>query len=189
MKNALIGVVLISLLSLGCFQEEEEPGSPKWYDPATPANVLRNIAIAFNNCDGDLLRDMISDDFVFYFDPSDVGRVVGGNIIPEYWTYDEFREATMNLFSQAYSVKLTVDADHVGEPGAGTESYYAPEIETFLVVMVDEVSGFSGGSLCDYEFEAYEGKAGGEFWHLTKWTDKKDPRGDSVGIILAYYAN
>jgi len=196
MKKIITLAGALALLAFSCGEEEGvTPQEPDRLEPTSPANVLKDVAIAFNQRDVNLLKAMLGPNFVFYFDPRDVGRDIGGYIIPESWSYDEFREATTNLFSRAHSINLTIDVGHVGEPGAGEKSYSVLDIETSLLVMVDESSGFLGEGFGDYEFEIYQGKTGGKFWRLTKWADKRYHAGDasranevaSVGVILAYY--
>jgi hypothetical protein len=195
-KNLFIGLIVIAFLALACGEEEVTgPQEPDRYMPTSPANVLKNVELAFDNRDINLLTAMLSTEFVFYFDPRDVGRNIGGYIIPESWSYDEFRDAAANLFSRAYSINLTIDVGHVGEPAPGKKSYNAPDVKTSLLVMVDDVSGFLGEGFGDYGFEIYRGKTGREFWRLIKWADHRYRGGDaspankvaSVGIILAYY--
>lgn len=195
MKRMLLLAAALALFGLACSDEEEPAPPPKQFEPSSPVNVLKNVELSFDRRDANLLSAMLGPGFVFHFDPRDVGRDIGGYIIPESWPYDEFREAAANLFSRAHSINLTIDVGHVGEPAPGKKSYSAPDIETSLLVMVDESSGLLGDGSGDYEFEIYQSKTGGEFWHLTTWADQRYRGGDaapanevaSVGIILAYY--
>ncbi|NIT35161.1 MAG: hypothetical protein GTN49_01455, partial [candidate division Zixibacteria bacterium] len=94
MKKLLPLVALIIILSGTACEEEVEPPPP----PAplnTPAEVLKSVEISFNQRDIEILKNSLSPDFVFYFDPDDVGQNPPGSQyrIPESWSYTEFWQA------------------------------------------------------------------------------------------------
>jgi len=88
MKKMVILAAAVALLALSCGEEEGvAPQEPDRFAPTSPANVLKNVGLAFTNRDVDLLKAMLSTNFVFYFDPDDVGQRVPGSqyVIPESW--------------------------------------------------------------------------------------------------------
>ena len=159
---------------------------------------MKNVEMAFNRRNVDLLKNMLSADFLFHFDPADVGQKPPGRkyIIPEYWYYDEFWTATDNMFILAYSISLAIPTKGVGTPAESKTTYRAEKVSLSLRVMVDELSGYvADKGYCDYEFESYAGKEGKKYWRLTAWRDRTCGAFDespgvcptSLGRILAMY--
>jgi len=199
MKKAIIFTIATAMLLLACGEEEGvTPRVPDRGEATTPANVLKNVEIAFNERDINLLKAMLSESFVFYFDPRDVGRSPPGShyVIPESWSYVEFWNAAGNMFRQAYSINLAIPTGRVGTPGENETTYRADNISLSLLVMVDELNGFIvDHGYCNYEFEPYESAAGKKYWRLTGWWDRTSQGYDgspgvepaSLGRVLAMY--
>jgi hypothetical protein len=77
-KKIIIASVAVALLLLACFEEEGvTPRVPDRVEPTSPAHVLRNVEISFNQRDINLLKAMLSADFVFYFE----AKTRPGNLI------------------------------------------------------------------------------------------------------------
>ena len=197
MKKRITLGAAVALLALSCF-EEVPPPPPERPGPNTPANVLENVELAFNNRDVDLLKAMLSAEFVFHFDPNDIGqRAPGGQyIIPEYWSYTEFWNAANNMFTEAYSISLSIPTGRVGTPGENETTYRADKISVSLLVMVDELSGYlADNGYCDFEFESYTSKTDKKYWRLANWWDHTAVLADertgvsppSLGMILALF--
>jgi hypothetical protein len=177
--------------------EPPGPPPPRWPDLTSPANVLRTVEASFNQRDIDLLRKSISPNFVFYFDPRDVGRTppANNNLIPESWPDEWFWNAAHNMFNEAYSINLSINTNGVGEPEPEENTYRADNIDLALLVMVDELNGYVADGYCNFEFESYPTKEGKKHWRITNWWDRTAPvNGKSNGIkpmslgrILATY--
>ncbi|HUV85772.1 MAG TPA: hypothetical protein VMX79_01525, partial [bacterium] len=136
MKKVLIAFVVVAVLALACGEEEGvTPREPDRLEPTSPACVLKNVEIAFNRGDVNLLKAMLSEDFVFYFDPRDVGKNPPGStyIIPESWSYTEFWQVLNKMFRQAYSISLSIPTGRVGTPGENETTYRADNITLSLV--------------------------------------------------------
>ncbi len=197
MKKVIIASLAVALLTLACGEEEGvTPREPDRVEAASPANVLKNVAISFNQRDINLLKAMLSENFVFYFDPRDVGSSPPGSmyIIPESWSYAEFWQAANNMFDKAYSINLSIPTGRVGTPGENETKYKAENISISLLVMIDELNGFvADGGYCNFEFERYEAAGGKKYWRLTAWWDRTSQGYDeysgiapaSLGRILA----
>jgi len=140
----------------------------------TPVNVLKNIAIAYNQRNIELYKKALSPDFVFYFDPRDVGQTPPGSkyIIPESWSYTEDWGATNKMFQNAYSISLSITTSGIGEPGPEETTYLADNVSINLVVMINELNGYQAEKgYCNFEFESYPvGEK--KYWRLTKWWDR-----------------
>ncbi len=174
MKKVIIASITASLLLLACGEEQiTGPQEPDRLLPGTPVEVLKNNELAFTNCDSNLLNGMLSPDFTFYFDARDVGQSPPGSryVIPEYWSRPEFSTAVANMFKKAYSVYLNTIKWRVGQPGAEETEYKAEDLNTALLAMIDEATGYYGEGPCDFAFEKYTSKEGGKYWHLTEWRD------------------
>jgi hypothetical protein len=199
-KKIIIASVAVALLLLACFEEEGvTPRVPDRVEPTSPAHVLRNVEISFNQRDINLLKAMLSADFVFYFDPRDVGQNPPGKPyykIPESWPYTVHVQVSENMFDQAYRINLSIPTSRVGTPGENETTYRADNIPLDLLVMVDEVSGFIiDHGYCNYGFERYESAAGKKYWRLTAWWDRTSQFFDeypgaapsTLGRVLAMY--
>ena len=199
MKKVIIASVAVAVLLIACFEEEGvTPRVPDRVEPTTPANVLKNVAISFNQSDIILLKSMLSESFVFYFDPRDVGQSPPGSmyIIPPSWSYTEFWPALNNMFDEAYSINLSIPTGRVGTPAENETMYSADNVSISLLVMIDELDGFvADNGYCNFEFERYEGAGGKKYWRLTKWWDRTSQGYDeypgiaptSLGRILALF--
>ncbi len=197
MKKAVIGVIVVTALALACGEEEGITRPPP--PPLNlPADVIGAVELSFDQRNIDLLKKCLSPDFVFYFDPNDVGQNPPGSeyVIPESWSYAEFRGAANNMYGQAYSINLSITTAGVGEPGENETEYKAENIKISLLVMVSELEGFiADGGYCNFAFERYETEKGEEYWRLTKWWDRTSEFFDaypgvapaSLGKLLALY--
>jgi hypothetical protein len=191
MKKVIIASVAVALLALSCGEEEGvTPRGPDRLEPTTPATI------SFNQRDVNLLKAMLSESFVFYFDPRDVGQSPPGSryVIPESWSYTEFWRAVGNMFDKAYRINLSIPTDRVGTPAENETTYRADNISLSLLVMVNELDGFiADKGYCNYEFERYEGAGGKKYWRLTKWWDRTSQSSDeypgaaSFGKVLALF--
>jgi hypothetical protein len=198
-KKLIILSAAVALLLLACGEEEGvTPRVPDRYEPTSPVNVLKNVEIAFNQRDINLLKAMLSSNFVFYFDPRDVGQKPPGShyIIPGSWSYNEFRFAVNMALVRAYSINLSTPKSRVGTPGENETTYKAEEITIRLLVMVGGLNGFiADRGYCNFAFERYEGAGGKKYWRLTGWWDRTSQGYDeypgveptSLGRILALY--
>jgi hypothetical protein len=196
MRKVTVGVVVAAaLLPLACGEEEGITRPPPTF---LPADVIDDVEISFNRRDIDLLKSCLSRDFVFYFDPDDVGRKPPGKeyIIPTSWAYTEFWSAAGNMFHLAYAISLYIPANQIGTPKPGENRYKAENVSISLLVMVDELNGFiAEGGHCDFAFEAYYNEQEEKLWRLVGWWDFTSVRADgmpeleptSLGRILALY--
>lgn len=199
MKNVLISLTVITLLALACGEEEgNTTPEPKHLVPTTPAYVLGNVEISFNNRAVNVLTAMLSEDFVFYFDPRDVRTSPPGGIpyiIPESWPRAEFLKAVTNMFAEAPRISFSIETDNVGKPRPEETEYYVEDVPAELLVMLDEVSGYIAYSASTFAFESYRAEGGAKYWRLTEWRDLGDycdeeTRGASpstIGKILAVF--
>ncbi len=165
-----------ALIFTGCLFDPPPDVPPQQPVKMTsPVNVLKNIEIAYNQRNIDLYKRALSPNFVFYFDPRDVGESPPGKtyIIPESWSYTEDWQATNNMFNKAYSINLKISTGKVGEPEAEENTYEAQNIDISLLVMIDELNGFiSDQGYCNFEFEKYKNEESQDRWRLTKWWDR-----------------
>jgi hypothetical protein len=197
-KKVMIAFAAGALLAAGCFEDVPPPRGDR-VEAATPAYVLTNVAVSFNQRDINLLKAMLSESFVFYFDPRDVGQSPPGKPsyrIPESWYYVEFWNAVGNMFDKAYSINLSIATSGVGTPGENETKYKADNVSISLLVMIDDLNGFiADNGYSNFEFERYESPSGKKFWRLTGWWDRTSQGYDeypgaapaSLGRVLALY--
>jgi hypothetical protein len=191
------GVALVA--ALACEDRVHAPTpTPEPTGAESPAEALEAVELSFNERAVKVLASALSENFVFHFDPRDVGQRPPGSqyIIPESWSYTEFWRALNNMFDKAYSINLSTLTNRVGTPGENETKYKADEITIRLVVMVGELNGFiAEEGYCDYEFERYEAAGAKKYWRLTKWWDRTSEFFDaypgvaptSLGRILALF--
>ena len=154
--------------------EDEPPQQPVVM--TSPVNVLKNIEIAYNQRDINLYKKALSPNFVFYFDPRDVGQTPPGNenyIIPESWSYTVDWSATEKMFQNAYSINLAIPTGRVGEPEPEENEYQADNISISLLLMIDELNGYSADKgYCNFKFEKYQNEQSEDRWRLKYWWDR-----------------
>jgi hypothetical protein len=201
MKKLLPILVLASLLApTACEEMYDPPGPPppRRPDLTSPTNVLKTVEISFNECNIDFFKSTLGPNFVFYFDPRDIGRKPPTNnyLIPESWSKEWFWNAAHNMFNEAYSINLSINTNRVGEPEAEENTYEAENVGISLLVMIDELNGYiADGGYCNFAFESYPTKERKKNWRITNWWDRTAPvNGKSNGIesmslgrILATY--
>jgi len=103
-KKILLSGMALTLLALACNEDTVTVNEDYRLLPTSPVQVLKNVEVAFNRRDVNLLKGMLSEGFVFYFDPDDVGQNPPGvpnYTIPESWTYKEFITCVGKLFRKA----------------------------------------------------------------------------------------
>jgi hypothetical protein len=199
-KDPFITLAIVSVLILACGEEEgvTKP-APERLEPTTPAYVLRNVEIAFNQRDINLLKAMLSKDFVFHFDPRDVGGSPPGKPeykIPASWLYNQFWPAASNIFKYASGVNCSIATSRVGAPSENETGYRAEYINISFLVMIDSLNGYiAQQGYCNFEFERYEAASGKKYWRLINWWDRTSQGYDanpgveaaSLGKVLALF--
>jgi hypothetical protein len=177
-RNSLAAAALAAatLTFTGCLFSPPEDQPPQTApEMTTPANVLKNIEVAYNQQLVDKYKEALSTKFVFYFDPDDVGQNPPGStyLIPETWSYTEDWRTTEKMFQRAYRIKLAIPTGNVGEPAPTDTTFRADNVSINLLVMVDELNGYiADQGYCNFEFEKYKNEEGKDRWRLTKWWDR-----------------
>lgn len=162
----------------------------------TPAYALELIEESFNRRSISLLDELLSNGFVFYFDPNDIGSTVGDYEIPESWDRDDFTATCENMFSEADLIELNFNTTDVGDPEEGYIAVTLKDVPTTMLVMVTPAGGYYIEGLCDFEF-ANDTYGGYDNWVVGEWYDftassyfasaTHNPDGVSLGCILAIY--
>jgi hypothetical protein len=179
-----VGLALTVLFS---FTACDDGGTTPLPPPGnTPAQVLEELELAFNDLDAELLERLLDTDFTFHFDEDDVGKDVGGYIIPESWDKEDFLAACARMFSEAYSVDLTVSTANVGDPSEGAAEFTAENVPIDLLVMVDPQNGFQANGFCDFAF-VNDGSSDADNWIIIGWRDYTSDELYSIGSILAWF--
>ncbi len=195
MKKVIIGVIVVTALALSCGEEEGITRPPP---SNVPADTIDAVEISFNQRDIDLLKRCLSPDFIFYFDPDDVGQNPPGStyIIPESWSYTGFWSALYNMLYRAYSINLYISTSRIGIPSEKETRYKAENVSISLLVMIDDLNGFIADvGYCNFAFEAYYNEKEEKRWRLIGWWDFTSAHADeapgleptSLGKILALY--
>ena len=137
MKKILLSGMALTLLVVACGEEEghKEQPIPEY---TSPAKILKTVQISFNQRNIVYLKAALSPNFVFYFDPDDVGQNPPGGskyVIPERWTYTEFWQAVDKMFEFAYGISLTIPAGEIGTPGPEETTYDAKNVNIKILVL------------------------------------------------------
>ena len=193
-SRKVIIILVFALVALVSCDEEIVTYTP---DLSSPYGVLTELVYCFNNHQEDGIINrmdaVLSPDFVFYFDPEDVGDYVGDYEIPVSWTKTEMMSAIRNMFNQAHSIALHIPIlyggeDAFGKPDEGDTTFIRTNVTVDLLVMIDESNGYQAQGFCDFEFT----KDGSGNWPITTWWDKTggallSPMPTPLGIILAMF--
>jgi len=182
-KLSLGIVAAAATLLVACSNE----GGVEPVSEITPEDCVANVEKAFGYGDVNLLKKTLSPDFLFHFNPNDVGAVVNGYTIPRSWTYADFVLATGKMFKFASAVRLAVN--EIPAPTT-TPKFTAQRIPITILVMGDDRNGGRFEySDCDLEFTRYA-TADGVAWRLTGWWDNSLPGYSpmlSIGRLFVYY--
>ncbi len=190
-------IIIVSALALVALISCDEETASYYPDLSSPYGVLTELVYCFNNHQEDGIINrmdaVLSPNFIFYFDPEDVGDYVGYYEIPVFWTKTELMSAVRNMFNQAYSIELQIpildeSEDAFGKPGEGDTAFTRINVYVNLLLMVDESNGYQAQGFCDFEF----GKDGSGNWPITIWWDRTvmvlmTTSPVSLGKILAFF--
>ncbi len=190
-------IIIVSALALVALVSCDEETASYYPDLSSPYGTMVELEYCFNhNQEADIINRMdavLSPDFVFYFDPDDVGTFVGDYEIPVSWTKTEMMSAIRNMFNQAHSIALHIPIlyggeDAFGKPDEGDTTFIRTNVTVDLLVMIDESNGYQAQGFCDFEFT----KDGSGNWPITTWWDKTggallSPMPTPLGIILAMF--
>jgi hypothetical protein len=184
--NRLLTILgIVSLVGAIACEEMYDPPPPppsRWPVPTSPANVLKTVEISFNQRDIDMLKRVLSPNFVFYSNPGELGRAGPERDYPRpppCYNYTEFWNVAYHMFNRAYSINLSIPTRGVGEPGPEETAFYADDVELSLLVMADEKSGYLAKGYCGFEFEKYKNEQEQDRWRLTKWWDETEGGGEA----------
>lgn len=196
-KIILLPIILaLALLALSCHEENPPTGPEGWQETTSPFNVLWNVCYCFHNqSETDIVKKfsaLLSDDFIFYFKPDDIGDDVGGYVIPTFWTKDEFMIAINNMFNHAYSLDFDIPILEQGEeafgrPAEGDTTFSKNNVTISFILMVDSTNSYMVQGFCDFKFSRGENGQ----WYLSEWRDHTaqllctDP--SSLGHVLAMF--
>jgi len=147
-------------------------GTNEVFDLTTPKGTLKTIEWAYNNRNIENYKNALKgDEFVFYFNPLDVGSEVNGYIIPESWTYTEDWRATNNMFERAYDIDLVITTEGIGAPAPGATEFEAKYVSIDLTVMTNESNGYRAyKGYCNFKFKN-TGTEEEPKWRLVGWWD------------------
>ncbi|MCP4231838.1 MAG: hypothetical protein GY771_17050 [bacterium] len=186
----LISLSLAVLLALSCKETTESQPTPD-YTSDTPEDCIYNLEYSFNTGDIALYKAILSPQFTFYFNPSDVGLDVNGYTIPSSWSYSEDTAATENMFTEAYSITMALPQGDIGDPPEASTDYTASNVSISLIVMFDKDNGVmvSKGTM---EFVFNKITDGDEsYWVIKDWRDftfaKKGTDSSTLGSVKAYF--
>jgi hypothetical protein len=176
--------VILAALTFGCGDKTVINGDiPVTPDYSSPAKVLETVELSFNELNVDYLKRSLSENFVFYTDPGEIGRPKpdGSQYRPPLsYSFTEFWNIAYNMFNAAYSVSLSISTGGVGEPDPEDTTFRADKVGLSLLVMVDENNGYiADKGYCHFEFEKYKNEKGQDSWWITKWWDDTEGGGEA----------
>jgi hypothetical protein len=166
-------LALVTLTACPFQPPSDGPTAEPPIENTSPANCLKNIERSYNGRNVNLYKVCLSPNFVFYFNPNDIGTNPSGYYtIPDSWNYTEDWNATSNMFQDAYSIALTIPTSGIPDPQPGENSFNADNISIDLTVMETAGNGFKiGGGYCNFEFEKFKIDEGEDRWRVKNWWD------------------
>jgi hypothetical protein len=138
---------------------------------SNPAGTIELIELAFNHRNINELESCLTGDFTFHFDPEVIGNPVGDYTIPESWASDDFLNAVINIFSNAYSIDMSIASANVGEPDPNDAYYTADGVQMRFLVMVDAENGYLAQGFATFEFRGEYNEKNEKEWLVTAWKD------------------
>ncbi len=194
--HVMLAVALAGALLLACGEEEKITKGPLAVNN-TPANCLKVVAASWCDKDYNRFKPCLSPDFVFYFNPNDVGASIGGYTIPESWNRTEMLAAIQNMLDEAYAIDMSIPTAKVGKPGSSATTWRANNIVISMTLYTAPGTGYRiGAGYCNFAFEKYEENNEAR-WRLTAWWDfTSESRAaaavpnvepSSLGRVLAVY--
>jgi len=191
--NVVVACIATLSVLVGCDDVTIPPPGLPYSN--TPAEVLEQVEDSFLARGITDLEGLLTADFVFYFNDSDVGMPVGDYTIPESWTSADFLNAVSKVFSGAHSIDISIETSNVGDPGPDDTTYTAENVQMQFLVMVDVIVGYSAQGFATFDLEAAHNEKNEKEWRVTAWRDftSSVESGDrfitpaSFGEILARY--
>ncbi len=186
-KLHMVVIALLAFLLIGSdclFGQTTAPPQAGTLDLSTPGRTLESLARVYNitrNID-DYMRLLSGNGgggfqgYSFYFDPNDVGDVIPqtGYQIPQSWTYEEDKAATINMFKDpaqggAYNISLDIlNSGDFDDPSIPGTTYTANNvlIQLYLWPTGPDFAYLATGP-CDFEFVKV-----GDAWLISAWYDR-----------------
>jgi hypothetical protein len=188
----LISFVVLAafvLTWIGCSEEKSPTDTQKDTALSTPGQTLHQLELCWTKASdvGEYSAMLVKDGtYSFYFDPNNVGSIVGGYQIPELWTRAEDIESVEKMFSQAYKIELTIiNWQNFNQDIA--EDIYTAENCIFQLYLYpdDEQFAYLVSGPCDIDFVKMDGK-----WLIRSWRDTTNQMSNettSLGVLRAMY--
>lgn len=176
--NVVIAYAVTLSILIGC-DGRIEPPPIEGPSLTTPAGTIELIEVAFNRRDVDELKECLTGDFTFHFDPEVIGNPVGDYTIPESWNRADFFYAVSRMFNTAFSVDISIVSANVGEPDPDDAYYTADNVQIRFLVMVDIIGGYLAQGFVTFEFRKEVNEKNEQEWLVTAWRDFTAP--DSTG--------
>ncbi len=175
--------ILVALSLTAC----DEPTGPTTL--FSPRECLFNVEKSFNMRDINFYELNLSPNFIFYFNPNDVGQEVGGFTIPVSWGYEKDTAAVKNMFVEAYDISCSILEGGVEDPPEDAVTFTVNDIEMSFLLMVESQNGYIAQGTCDFEFRRTE-ENGQYIWVIEEWRDftfNKEVEPRSFGGIKAMF--
>jgi hypothetical protein len=188
-------IVILAAVVLVSFNACENGGTTQPPPPYEIISLIESIELSFNIRDIEDLEVCLASDFIFCFDPKDVGEETGEYIIPESWTRDQFIDIVGYIFDVVYSIDLKIDTSVIHNPITDDKTYTAADVPVRFLIMIDPVSGFLAQGTFTFELRAEYDRYHRNYWYVTTWRDFTglDNPGErnivpaSFGVILANF--
>lgn len=147
----------------GCGKEE-----PPDYGKYTPAKTIRDLNLAYNFRDPELL--------IALFDEDDFELLPGTppEGFPAEWGFDEETVSTNALFNDAYSItfEMVSDEKYVGRARVDNSEYVTPWLDTRIRVYPDEYKALYARGLVRFTLRR---DGPDEPWRITRIEDNTGP--------------
>ncbi len=182
----------------------ESPPGPEFRDRTTPANVIYNLELAYEEMDVEEYLDCLSEDFMFFPSPADLQDPQ--NELPSEWYKSDERDLHENMFTGPDAVEsisltltdITLEYDE-GSPDDPLDDTWVYVEDVDLRVNLCGGGSFLATAPSEYWFRVDTDQSGeGDeiWWELYMWFDAGVPRrgggsgrteNTSWGIIKAMY--
>jgi hypothetical protein len=122
----LMAFLALTVVATGCKNEKKltPPPASEYLAQSSAANVLANLQKAYGNRDIDEYRKLLTEDFVFVFNPTD--PVDPNHPHPAGWGLVEELRATEHMFTDTLVTKIELSSYRLGVPERADSIEYRP---------------------------------------------------------------
>ena len=170
-KARILWIFLTMIASCNIFQtrDADPPEPPALWNafPNTPERCLENLVYAFSFRENVFkYKDILSDDFIFYFDPQDVQDFT----VPDRWFKQSEIDMLMNVYFQSDQTQdMNLSLEVLPNQPDIIQSNHAWLYREYILLVENTIPGFNNEFIG--QFQLYLERESNGFWIIKEWID------------------